>query len=200
VVFAVAQVTTLDEVLELPLVEAAVGAVQLEGPQEVRGLLKVGADGVDLVDEILHTDHAVLSEVLLDDLVVSQRQALLVNLAISALVDEFANGLLVGVTVGNERLDDLQHLQGGLGELNEDTVVDLQQTEQLQSLALLGINLVDTLDADDESKLVLLGHVELVLLLGLALQTNLLAVGIAVLLDVLFSTLEDDLALVLVLV
>jgi hypothetical protein len=37
------------------------------------------------VDEILHTDHAVLSEVLLDDLVVSQRQALLVNLAISAL-------------------------------------------------------------------------------------------------------------------
>ena len=115
-------------------------------------------------------------------------------------VDEFANGLLVGVTVGNERLDDLQHLQGGLGELNEDTVVDLQQTEQLQCLALLGINLVDTLDADDESKLVLLGHVELVLLLGLALQTDLLAVGIAVLLDVLLSTLEDDLALVLVLV
>jgi hypothetical protein len=85
VVFTVAQVSTFDEVLELPLVEAAVGAVQLEGPQEVRGLLEVGADGVDLVDEILHTDHAVLSEVLLDDLVVSQRQALLVNLAISAL-------------------------------------------------------------------------------------------------------------------
>ena len=84
-VFTVAQVTTLDEVLKLPLVEAAVGAVQLERPQEVRGLLEVGADGVDLVDEILHTDHAVLSEVLLDDLVVSQRQALLVNLAISAL-------------------------------------------------------------------------------------------------------------------
>jgi len=200
VVFTVAQVTTLDEVLKLPLVEAAVGAVQLEGPQEVRGLLEVGADGVDLVDEILHTDHAVLSEVLLDDLVVSQRQALLVNLAISALVDEFANGLLVGVTVGNERLDNLQHLQGGLGELNEDTVVDLQQTEQLQSLALLRINLVDTLDADDESKLVLLGHVKLILLLGLALQTDLLAVGIAVLLDVLLSTLEDDLALVLVFV
>ena len=115
-------------------------------------------------------------------------------------VDEFANGLLVGVTVGNERLDNLQHLQGGLGELNEDTVVDLQQTEQLQSLALLRINLVDTLDADDESKLVLLGHVKLILLLGLALQTDLLAVGIAVLLDVLLSTLEDDLALLLALV
>lgn len=35
VVFPVAEVTTLDEVLELPLVEAAGRAVQLEWPQEV---------------------------------------------------------------------------------------------------------------------------------------------------------------------
>lgn len=85
VVFPVAQVTALNEVLELPLVKAAVGTVQLKWPQEVRGLLEVGANGVNLVNNILHADHAVLSEVLLDDLVVSQRQALLVNLAVSAL-------------------------------------------------------------------------------------------------------------------
>lgn len=41
---------------------------------------------------------------------------------------------------------------------------------------------------------------KLVLLLGLALQTNVLTVGIAVLLDVLLSTLEDDLTLLLALV
>ena len=81
----VAKVTTLDVVLELAGTETTVGVAELEGPQEVGRLLEVGADGVDLVDEILHTDHAVLSEVLLDDLVVCQRQALLVNLAISAL-------------------------------------------------------------------------------------------------------------------
>lgn len=115
-------------------------------------------------------------------------------------VDELADRLLVGVTIRHKRLDNLQHLQGGLGQLDEDTVVDLKQAEELQSLALLRINLVDTLDADDKSQLVLLGHVKLVLLLGLALQTDLLAVGIAVLLDVLLSTLEDDLALLLALV
>jgi hypothetical protein len=115
-------------------------------------------------------------------------------------VDEFADGLLVGVTISNEWLDDLQHLQSSLGELDEDAVVDLQQTEELQSLALLGINLVDTLDANDKSQLVLLGHVKLVLLLGLTLHADLLAVGIAVLLDVLLSTLEDDFALLLALV
>jgi hypothetical protein len=84
-VLAVAQVSALDKVLELPLTEAAGWAVQLEGPQEVRGLLEVGADGVNLVDQILHTDHAVLAEILLDDLVVGERQALLVDLAISTL-------------------------------------------------------------------------------------------------------------------
>ena len=85
VLLTVTKVTTLDVVLELASAEATSGVGELEGPEEVGGLLEVGADGVDLVDEILHTDHAVLSEVLLDDLVVSQRQALLVNLAISAL-------------------------------------------------------------------------------------------------------------------
>ena len=41
-------------------------------------------------------------------------------------------------------LDDLEHLQGSLGKLDEDTVVDLQKTEELKGLALLGVDLVDT--------------------------------------------------------
>jgi hypothetical protein len=84
-VLSVAQITALDEVLELPLVEAARRAVELKWPQEVGSLLEVGPDSVDLVDKILHTDHAVLAEVLFDDLVVRQRQSLLVDLAITAL-------------------------------------------------------------------------------------------------------------------
>lgn len=113
-------------------------------------------------------------------------------------VDEFANGLLVGVTVGNERLDDLQHLQSSLSELDEDTVVYLQQTEQLQSLALLGINLVDTLDADDEGELGLSGDEEGAIALGLALGIDDVALGLDVLLVVLLGALEDGLALLLV--
>jgi hypothetical protein len=84
-IFSVTKITTLNEVLELPLVEAAGWAVKLEGPEEVRGLLEVGSNGVNFVDQILHTDHAVLAEVLFNNLVVGERQALLVNFAISAL-------------------------------------------------------------------------------------------------------------------
>lgn len=184
--------------LELAGVEATVGVAELEGPQEVADLLEVGADGVDLVDKILHADNAVLAEVLLDDGVVGQGNALLVDLSVTALVDELLDALQVGVTVGNPGLDDLDHLGGGLGELDEDTVVDLEQTEQLEDLAGLGGDLVDTLDTDNEDQLVLSRDLEGIVGLGDAVQADLLALGITVLLDVLLGTLEDDAALLLV--
>ena len=214
-VLAVAKVTTLDEVLELAGTEATGRRGQLEGPEEVGGLLEVGADGVDLVDEVLDADDAVLAEVLLDQLVVGDGQALLVDLAVAALVDELTDGLEVGVTVGDERLDDLEHLGGGLGNPDEDAIVDLEQTEELEGLALLGVNLVDTgvklvssrlakqltdapLDADDEDELGLSLDVEGVVLLRGALGLDEVALLLAILLGVLGGALRDGLALLFV--
>jgi hypothetical protein len=194
----VAEITTLDEVLELARTETTSGVAELEGPEEVGGLLEVGADGEDLVDEILHADDAVLAEVLLNDGVVGESDALLVDLAISALVDELLDALEVGVTVSNPRLDDLDHLSGSLGDADEDTVVDLEKTEELQDLAGLGCDLVDTLDADQEDELALGRDVESAILLGSTSKADLLTLSIAVLLDVLLSTLEDDATLLLV--
>lgn len=144
VLLTVTGVTTLDVVVELAGAEATVGVGQLEGPQEVVGLLEVGADGVELVDQILHADNAELAEVLLDDLVVGEGNTPLVDLAVTALVQELTDGLQVGVTVGDVGVDNGQHLLGGLGQADEGTAVDLEQTEELQDLAGLGGNLVDT--------------------------------------------------------
>lgn len=194
----VAKVTTLDEVLELAGAETTSGVGELEGPQEVGDLLEVGADRVDLVDKVLHADNAVLAEVLLNDGVVGKSNALLVDLTITTLVDELLDGLEVGVTVGDPGLDNLEHLGGGLGDLDEDTVVDLEETEELEDLAGLGGNLVDTLDADDEDQLGLGRDVGGVLLLSNTVEADLLTLAIAVLLDVLLGTLEDDATLLLV--
>jgi hypothetical protein len=84
-VFSVTKITALDKVLELALVEATVGAVELEWPQEVGRLLEVGAHGEDLVNHILHANHTVLAEILFNNLVVGQRKALLVDFAITPL-------------------------------------------------------------------------------------------------------------------
>ena len=49
------------------------------------------------MDEILNTEDVVLSEALLDDLVVGERNALLVDFAVATLVDELTDGLQVGL-------------------------------------------------------------------------------------------------------
>jgi hypothetical protein len=198
VLLPVTQVTTLDEMPELALVEATSWVRQLEGPEEVAGLLEVGADSEDLVDQILHADNAKLAQVVLNQLIVGERDALLVDLAVSTLVHEFAHGLEVGVTVRDVWVDDCEHLLCGLGEANEDTIVDLEETEELEDLAGLGGDLVDTLDTENEDKLVLVWDVERTVLLAQASESDLLTLGIAVLLDVGLGALEDDTTLLLV--
>jgi hypothetical protein len=115
-----------------------------DSPQEVRGLLEVGTNGEDLVDQILHANNSVLAEGVLDDRVVSESDALLLNFSISALVYKLANSLEVGVSVCNPWLNDFQHLESGLGHAHEDTIVDLEETEELKNFAWLWCDLVDT--------------------------------------------------------
>jgi hypothetical protein len=130
---------------ELSRTEAASRVAELEWPEEVGSLLEVGADGEDLVDQILHADNSILSKVGLNEGVVSESNALFVNLAITALVDELPNGLEVGIPIGNPGLDNLKHLEGGFGQTDEDTVVDLEKTKELENLARLRRNLVNTM-------------------------------------------------------
>jgi hypothetical protein len=193
----VTKVTTLDEVLELAGTETASGGRELEGPEEVGDGLEVGADGVDLVDDVLNAGDTELAEVGLDELVVGDGQTLLVDLSVTALVDKLADGLQVGVSVSDERLDDLQHLAGCLGKPDEDTVVDLEKTEELEGLALLGVDLVDTLDTDNKGKAGLSGDEERVVTLRGTLGLDDIALGLCVLLGVLGGALLDDLALLL---
>jgi hypothetical protein len=154
VLLAVAVLAALDEVVEL-LLEAAVGGRELEGPEEVVGLLEVRADGEDLVDKILNADDAVLAELSLNDSVVADGNTLLVELGVTALVEELAHGLEVGVAPGNVGPDELEHLEGGLVDADEGGVEDLPQAEELENLLDLGADTVDTTDTDDKGKLVL---------------------------------------------
>ena len=66
-------------------------------------LLKVGAGGEDLVDEILDGEDVELAECPLNDLVRGEGNALLVDLAVATLVDEFTNGLEVRLAVGKNQ-------------------------------------------------------------------------------------------------
>jgi len=196
-VFTVSEITSLDEMSELSWAETTGRVAELEGPEKVGSLLEVGANSEDLVDQIFHADNAILTKGVLYDGVVGEGDTLLVNLSISTLVDEFTNGFEVGISVGDPWLNDLQHLEGGFSHANEDTVVDLEKSEELEDLAGLWCNLVDTLDTDNEDQLLLSRNVEGIILLGNTSKTDLLTLGITVLLHIFLGAVEDDTTLLL---
>merc|ERR1740138_463644 len=86
----------LAEAVALAL-EAALRRGELEGPEEVGGLLEVRPHRVDLMDQVLHAVKAVLAKCAGDDLVVREGDALLVDLAEATLVDELLDGLERGI-------------------------------------------------------------------------------------------------------
>ena len=93
--------------------------------------------------QVLHTDDTEFAQVLLDDLVVGEGDTLLINLSISALVDEVTDGFHRGVSVSYVRLDDFKHLGSGFGEFDKDGVVNLEKTEELHNLARFRGHFVD---------------------------------------------------------
>mmetsp|Transcript_33672 Transcript_33672/g.95271 ORF Transcript_33672/g.95271 Transcript_33672/m.95271 type:complete len:306 (+) Transcript_33672:36-953(+) len=168
---------------------------QLKGPQEVGGLLEGWAARVDLVDEVLNADDVVLAQGLLNDSVVGERDPVLVDLAVAALVDQLTDGLEVGEAPGDVGLHIPQHVHGSLVDPHEDTVVDLAEAEQLQDLPGLGMHVVDTADANHEHDLSLRGHMEATLGLGLALQADEVILLGTVLSHIVLRALENLLAL-----
>jgi len=75
--------------------------VQLEGPQEVGRVLEVGANGEDLMDEILHADDAKLAKSSLHQVVGGDSSAVAIDLDETALIHQLAHRLEVGSSPGD---------------------------------------------------------------------------------------------------
>jgi hypothetical protein len=174
----ITKVTALNVVLELARPPASSGVRELEGPQEIgcldkyqltflpppffAYLLEVGAGSGDFVHQVLYTKDVKLAKRLLNDSVVSEGDALFVDLAVSTLVNQLADRLEIGFTlqhsfngrVGACKTSDLpvrhiglnqaEHLLCCAGGLHKDTIVDLQKSEELQNFARFRGDLIDT--------------------------------------------------------
>ena len=191
---AVASISALVKVKEL-LLESAVGRGELEGPEKVGGFLEVGSDSEDFVNQVFAAENIVLAKNALNDLVVSNGNALLVDLAKSALVHERLHSLERGVSVRDVGLDEAKHVDRRLVELDENSVVNLAEAEKLEDLLHLGGDADDTANTDHDGDLGLSGNEDVAGRLGGASEADLLILSSLVLLDVSFGTLEDLLAL-----
>jgi len=168
---------------------------ELEWPQKVGGLFKVRTSSDDFVNKILDAKNIKLSKSFFDNGIVCERNALLIDFAVSAFVDQFTNRLQVGFTICDVGLDKSEHLLSRLGSFNENTVIDLKQTEQLQNFARLWSDFVDTSNTNNKIYLGLSRDVEVTGSPCSTLQSDLLLLLIQILLYIRLRAFEDDFSL-----
>merc|ERR1711962_934070 len=169
--FPVPMITSLHEVVGLHP-HSTCRTTQLKGPQEVVRLLEVLPNSEDFVDQILNANDSTGSQHLLDHLVVTDSNALVVHLSESSLVDQLSDGLQVGVSPRYKWLHQAQHVQRAFVEFYKHSVVDLSETKKLKSFLHFRAHLVHTTDSDDESQFSLSSNVEVAVTFGHASETD----------------------------
>lgn len=165
------------------------GRVELERPEEVSSLLEVRAAGGNLVDEVLDTDNVLLLQDGLNDEVRREWNSLSVDLAETSLVNQSGDGRSGRIAEGDVRLDLSKEVLGSLVSSNEDSVVNLSESEQLEDLLLSRRDGIDTLSSDDEENLWLGRDVDLALCLGFSDLLDSLSLGLDEVLVVSLSSL-----------
>ena len=113
------------------------------------------------MDEVLNGVDVVLSEGLLNEVVGLEGDSLSVDLAVSSLENEFSDGVLGGVSVGDVGLNSSEHIDGGSVELDEDTIVELSESEESHDSDGLGVEFVNTSDSNNEGDFGLGRYVDL---------------------------------------
>jgi hypothetical protein len=113
------------------------------------------------VHKILDAENIEFAKGFLDYSVVCQRNTLLLNFAVSAFVDEFADGLQVRLAivrmtstyskkhemnapVCDVGLNKSEHLLCGTGSLDKNSIINLKKAEKLEDFAGFWSDLVDT--------------------------------------------------------
>jgi len=67
-------------------------------------LLKVGSNSSNFVHEVLNAEDIKLAKRLLDNIVVDEGNALLVDLAVASLIDQFTDGLQIWLAANEPQL------------------------------------------------------------------------------------------------
>ena len=86
---------------------------------------------------------------------------MLVDLSVSSLQDELADGISGRISESDVWLDSAEEIGGGFVDADKDTVVDLSESQNSEDSNNLGVEFVDTSDSYDESEAGLGGDVNL---------------------------------------
>ena len=166
----------------------------MEGVDESVGVGEAGTNSVEFVDQIFDADDSLGSQRFFDEGVVENGGSSTFSLGKSSLVDQFSDGLEVRISPGNVGFNNLQHVEGSLVNSEEDGIVDLSESHQLEDFSRLGVDLVDTSNSNNKSKFGFGSNVVVSSISGSSSVSQERFFLVSVFLDVRFSLLEDDLS------
>mmetsp|Transcript_31847 Transcript_31847/g.52500 ORF Transcript_31847/g.52500 Transcript_31847/m.52500 type:complete len:219 (-) Transcript_31847:141-797(-) len=165
--------STFHEMQQLGLAaESSLRVLELEWPQKVVGLLEVRTDSRQLMHQISSASNSESSETFLNDRVISNRNALSVELSESTLVHQLLDSLTCRITVGNIWFNQTQHANGSFVQTHKSGIVKLQQTKETHDLLGLWRDSNATTNAHHQTELWFGRDVESSIDLGLAAIVN----------------------------
>lgn len=103
------------------------------------------------MNKILNAIESVLSELSFNNAVIGKWESASVDLTVSSLVNKLGDGSSGWEAVRDEWLNHFDHIPGGFVKLDENTIVQLSQSKEVQDLLWLWCKLIDTFDSDNES-------------------------------------------------
>jgi len=108
---------------------------------------------VDFMNQILDANNPLFAQIVRDDLVVSQRHALLVHLSVTTFVDEFTDGLQRGFPICDVRLNIREHGHRSKVHFDKGGAVQLEQPKELQNFFRFGCYAHDPSNAHEQKHL-----------------------------------------------
>ena len=82
-----------------------------------------------------------------------QGNSLLVDLSVTSLEDESSDGVSGWVSVGDVGFNSSEHIDGSLIDSDEDTVMELSQSEESHDSDDLRVEFVNTSDSNNKGEL-----------------------------------------------
>jgi len=95
----------------------------------------VGTDTVDFSDQVFNANDVEFAEFLLNNFIGGEGNSLLVDLAVTSLIDQVSNSGSGRITESNKGLDLLDHVKSSSVDSDEDAIVYLSESEQLEDLS-----------------------------------------------------------------
>ena len=108
-----------------------------------------------------------LAQDALDGIVGFKGNSLPVDFAVASLEDKSFDGFPGGISVCDVGFDPPEHIDGGLVNSDDNSVVELSQSEESHDSNDLGVELVNTSDSNDKGEFGFSGHMDLSSVFGL---------------------------------